>query len=261
MDRNKVIIIGLSVILLVVIILGVFFGCSACSLSAERKRLAALEAERLAVEEAARLEAERLEAERLEAERLEAERLAAEAAEAARLEAERLEAERLAAEARRRAAAGSASTSTYHSTETDPNNAFVGVWANNTQTVVFRCRPNGDVEVLNYVCTDEAVEVYWRTNRALTGGGFYDTRNPEIFESTYTGTGTYTVNRDSVSFRLNMRNHLGTTKTVNHTTRFTMNNEKDTVRLTSGLARRFIINKETREVFNTKDYVNSFTRQ
>ena len=258
MNRNRALIIGLSVILLAVIILGVFFGCSACSSAAERRRLA-LEAERL---EAERLEAERLEAERLEAERLEAERLAAEAAEAARLEAERLEAERLAAEARRRAAAGQTRTTTsYSSSESDPNNPFVGTWANNNQTIVFRLRSNGNVEVLNYTLTDEVVEVYWRTNRALTGGGFYDTRNPEAFESTYTGTGTYTVNRDTVTFQLNMRNHLGTTKRVDHSTRFTINSERDTLRFNSGMARKFIINKETRALFNTRYFVTSFTRQ
>jgi hypothetical protein len=253
MDRNKAIIIGLSVVLLAVIVLGVFFGCSACSGAAERKRLAALEAERLA--------AEAEEAARLEAERLEAERLAAEAEEAARLEAERLEAERLAAEARRRAAGSSGSQQTYRSTESNANNPFVGVWANGNQSIVFRCRNNGDVEVLNYTLVDEIVEVYWRTNRGVTGGGFYDTKNPEPFESTYTGTGTYTVNKDSITFKLNMKNHLGTTKTVSHTTRFSMNNEKDTIRFTSGLARKYIINRDTRELFDTKDFVNSFIRQ
>ena len=248
MDRNKVVITGLSVILLAVIILCVFFGCSACNNAAERKRLAALEAERL--------EAERLEAERLEAERLEAERLAAEAAEAARLEAERL-----AAEARRRAAAGRTSTSTYRSTESNPNNPFVGVWANANQTIVFRCRNNGDVEVINYTLTDEVVEVYWRTNRALTGGGFYDIRNPEDFESTYTGTGTYTTTKDSVTFKLNMKNHLGTDKAVTHTTKYTINAQKDTLEFANGLPRKYIINKDTRATHDTKDFVKSFIRQ
>ena len=264
MNRNKVIIFCLSFVLLALIALGVVIGCSTCSTCESaggwNKRSA-----RLAAEEAARLEAERLAAEeeaaRLEAERLEAERLAAEA------EADRLEAERRAAEARRRSAAASSSQSgagtqqQYNSSESSADNPFVGVWANSNQTIVVRFRPNGNIEVLNYDIIDELVEVYWRTNRALSEGGFYDTRNPEATESKYTGTGTYTVNKDSVSFVLDLENQRGMTKNINHSSKFTMNNQKNSFRLASGLARKFIINRETRKVHSTKEYVTSFTRQ
>jgi hypothetical protein len=260
MNRNQVIILISSIVLIVVIVLGMVFGCSTCSQAAERRRGAArLEAERMAADEAARLEAERMAAD--EAARLEAERMAAD-------EAARLEAERLAAEARRRAAGGGQtqqpaqrSTQSYSSTESSDTNPFVGVWANANQAIVFRFRANGNVEVLNYTLVDEMVEKYWRTNRALTGGGFYDTRNPEDFESTYTGAGTYTVTKDTVSIKLNMKNHLGTPKTFNHATKFTMNDQKNSLRLTSGLPRKFIINKNSRELVDTKDFVTTFTKQ
>ena len=267
MNRNQVIISILSLVLLAVIVLALIFGCPACKDQINGRKQAKLEAqhlkEQLAAEEAARLEAERLAAEeaaRLEAARLEAERLAAE--EAAR-KAE--EAARRAAEAaRRRAAEGSGQSQqqqSYSSTESSATNPFVGVWANANQAIVFRFRANGTVEVINYTLVDEMVEVYWRANREISGGGFYDTRNPEPFESTYTGTGTYKVTKDSVTFKLDMKNHLGTTKTINHTTKFTMNDQKNSLRLTNGLPRKFIINKNSRELVNTKDFTTTFTRQ
>ncbi|MDR1319707.1 MAG: hypothetical protein LBJ90_08780 [Treponema sp.] len=242
--------------------MGAIFGCSACQASTERKRLAGeaarLEAERLALEEAARLEAERLAAE-------EAERLALE--EAARLEAERLAAEeaarRAAAEAARGAARGPSQNQqqNYTSEESDPGNAFVGVWATNNNAIIFRFLGTGNIEVLNYRLVDEVVEVYWRTNRGITGGGFYDTRNPEAFESDYTGTGTYTVTRDTVVFRLNIKNQQGTTKNLTLTTRFSFNGQRDFLKLANGLGRKFIINRDTRDIFDTKDFVTSFYRQ
>jgi hypothetical protein len=259
MNRSKILIIGLSIVLLIIIVLGVIFGCSACNAAAERRRLAEeaarLEAERLAAEEAARLEAERLANE-------EAERLAAEE-EAARLAAE--EAARRAAEEAARRAAANRGTSTpqrsYTSQESDPANAFVGVWATSNKAIIFRFRGNGTIEVLNYRLIDEVVEVYWRTNRGVTGGGFYDTRNPEDFESDYTGTGTYAVTRDSVTFTLNIRNQLGTTKNLSLNTKFSFNDPKDFLKLAKGLGRKFIINRDTREIFDTKDFVTSFYRQ
>jgi hypothetical protein len=263
MNKNKALTISLSVVLLIIIVLGLIFGCSACQANAEQKRLAEeaarLEAERLAAEEAARLEAERLAAE--EAARLEAERLAAE--EAARLAAEEA-ARRAAEEAARRGAQGSSQNQqqrSYTSEETDPKNAFVGVWATNNQTIVFRFRGDGNIDILNYRIVDEVVEVYWRTNRGITGGGFYDTRNPEDFESVYTGTGTYTVTRDSVTFKLNIKNQIGTTKNLSLTTKFSFNKERDFLKLANGLGRKFIINRDTREIFDTKDCVTSFYRQ
>ena len=254
MNRNKVIIMILSILLLGVIVCGIVFGCSTCSQAAERKREAArleaerLEAERLAAEEAARLEAERLEAERLAAE-----------------EAARLEAEREAEEARRRLANQRPSqpggTQQYKSAESSATNPFVGTWASNNEAIVIRFRPNGNIEVLNYDLVDELVEVYWRTNKALTGGGFYDTRNPEDVESVYKGSGTYTVNKDTVIFKLDLKNPKGMTKSITHTSKFTMSNQKDSFRLASGLARKFLINRDTHEVHSTKDYVTTFIRQ
>jgi hypothetical protein len=253
MNKSKVLIVSLSIVLLIIIVLGVLFGCSACQADAERKRLAELEAQRLAEEEAARLAAE-------EAARLEAERLAEE--EAARLAAEEA-ARRAAEEAARRAAQGSSQNrqQTYKSEEADPKNAFVGVWATNNQSIVFRFKGDGSLDVLNYRLVDEVVEVYWRTNRGITGGGFYDTRNPEDFESVYTGTGDYTVTRDSVTFKLNIKNPLGTTKNLSLTTKFSFNNQRDFLKLANGLGRKFIINRDTREIFDTKDFVTSFYRQ
>jgi flagellar biosynthesis GTPase FlhF len=256
MKKGKILIFSLSIVLLIIIVLGVIFGCSACQAASERRRLA---------EEATRLEAERLAAEE-EAARLEAERLAAEE-EAARRAAERLAAEeeaaRRAAEAARRAAQGSSQNrqQSYRSEESDPKNSFVGIWATNNQAIVFRFRGDGNIDVLNYTLVDEVVEVYWRTNRGITGGGFYDTRNPEAYESVYTGTGSYTVTRDSVTIKLNINNHQGTTKNLTLTTRFSFNNQKDFLRLNNGLGRKFIINRDTRDIFDTKDFVTSFYRQ
>jgi hypothetical protein len=252
MKKGKILIISLSIVLLIIIVLGVVFGCSACQSAAERKRLAEeaarLEAERLAAEE----EAARLEAERLEAERLEAERLAAEE-----------EAARRAAEAARGASRTSPQgrQQNYTSGDSDPQNAFVGVWATNNKSIVFRFRGNGTIDVLNYKIVDEVVEVYWRTNRGLSAGGFYDTRNPEDYESEYTGTGSYAVTRDSVTLKLNIENHLGTTKNLTLTTRFSFNNQKDFLKLSNGLGRKFLINRDTRDIFDTKDFVTSFYRQ
>jgi len=257
MNKRDVVIIGSSIVLIVAIVLGVVFGCSTCT--TEEKRLAALEAQRL---EAERLAAEEEQA-LLEAQRLEAERLAAE--EAARLEALRKEAQQAAAaarwEAERNASASNAARQAQQADRSQSTNPLSGVWTNDSKTIVFRLRDNLNVEVLHYDIVDESVEVYWRTNRALTGGGFYDTRNPETFQSIYTGTGTFKTDKGNITFELNLKNHLGTTKNVTHTTKYTLSKEGDSLRFTGGLARKFIINKETRKQHDTKDFVTSFIRQ
>jgi hypothetical protein len=137
----------------------------------------------------------------------------------------------------------------------------VGVWATSNKAIVFRFRSNNTIEVLNYTIVDEVVEVYWRTNRGVTGGGFYDTRNPEDYESDYSGTGSYTVTKDSVSIKLNIRNPSGTVKDLTLNTKFNFNDKRDLLRLNNGFARKFIINKDTRAIFDQKDFVTTFYRQ
>jgi hypothetical protein len=137
----------------------------------------------------------------------------------------------------------------------------VGTWANNSRTVVLQMRSDGTVVVHDYVITDEIVEVYWRTNRGITGGGFYDRRNPEALQTSYTGTGTYTVNRDNIDIKLSLRNQHETTKAVNLTTKFTLNSQNDFLRLNNGFPRKYIYNKDTRAQIDSSEFVSSFSRQ
>jgi hypothetical protein len=137
----------------------------------------------------------------------------------------------------------------------------VGTWANNTKTIVLQLRSNGTVVVHDYIITDQIVEVYWRTNRGITGGGFYDRRNPEDLQTSYTGTGTYTINRDNIDIKLSLKNQFQTTKNVNLATRFTLNNQNAFLRLNNGFARKYVYNKDTRAQIDSSEFVSSFYRQ
>jgi multidrug efflux pump subunit AcrA (membrane-fusion protein) len=249
------------VAIIVVLALAIFIGCSACNSRAERIREAQrIEAERLAAEEAARLaeeEAARLAAE--EAARLEAERLAAE--EAARLAAEEAlrraqeEEERLAAQRRRQASGSDRATVRTNVGAADPNNPWVGTWANNNGTIVLRFNANGTVNVLNFEVTDQYVQIYFRTNRALTGGGFNDVRNPKDYNATYTGSGSYTINKDSVALTLALKNTDGVSKDIKHNTVFQFESNLTQVRLTRGIARKYIIDEATKKPASASGYV------
>ncbi|MDR1900211.1 MAG: hypothetical protein LBQ55_09405 [Treponema sp.] len=247
-------------------------GCNGCTSKAEKERQR-LEAERLAAEEAARLEAERLAAE--EAARLEAERLAAE--EAARLEAERLaaeeaarlEAERLAALARQRGqqqapaaqpAQPAADKEHQSVAPADPAHPFAGTWVNSSETIVLDIRADGNITVRKYVLTDEYVEMYWREMRGIRGGGFYDTRNPVDFESTYTGSGTMTLNNNNIVMTLSLKNDRGDERELGCNGTYTFDAQKANFRLSKGLARKVILREDTRKQIDSKDYVFQFFR-
>jgi acyl-ACP thioesterase len=271
-DKDRLNII-LAIALLLSLAINILLGVRSCSSSSELNRLRQVEQEWLASEEA-RLEAERLAAEeaaRLEAERFEAERLAAE--EAARLAAEeeaRLEAERLAAEeaARRRGqqpAPRPQPAAQYASTESNPGNAFVGTWANENKSIVFRFRNNGSLEILNFNIVDELVTVTFRENRAIPGGGFYRSANPVATESIYTGTGKYAVNGDEVTFNLNLKSADGAAKDFSHKTKFFFENSNKTLKLANGIPRKFRISRQTRQEVTherSRDYFSTaFIRQ
>jgi hypothetical protein len=264
-------------------------GCSGCSSKAERDRQAELErqrleAERLAAEEAARLAAE--EAARLameEAARLEAERLAAEEAERQRLaelerqrqaslsDAERERLERLRQEELERERArlaelerqrqAQAATRRPSVPPADTAHPMSGTWVNNNETIVMDFKSDGTINVTKYQLIDEYVEVYWRQNRNVTGGGFYDTRNPVDHESVFTGAGTYTVNRNNIEIKLSLKNDSGDSKEISCAGTFNFLDPQQTnFRMSKGLARKFIIREDTRTQVDTKEFAFQFYR-
>jgi hypothetical protein len=121
--------------------------------------------------------------------------------------------------------------------------------------------PDGSIIVKTYVITDEYVEVYWRTNRNITGGGFYDTRNPVATQTTYTGSGSYTVNRETLDIKLSLANDSGATKEISLSARFQFDGPKSSFRLGNGLARKYIYREDTRAQIDAKEYVSTFYRQ
>jgi hypothetical protein len=271
LDRRRLglVIIGVAIVLLLV--LGVAIGCKACSdirtARLENARIAAEEeVRRLAEEEAARLAAEE-EARRLAEE--EAARLAAE--EEARRLAEEEEARRRAAEeeARRRAAGQNQAVRTSVA-PSDPRNPLVGTWANANGAIVLQFRADGTVTARNFAVTDEYVEIYFRPNRALAGGGFNDVRNPKDYEAVYRGNGRYTISRDTLDIQLSLSNSDGVTKDIRHSTAFQFQENQTQVRLNRGIARKYIIDQATRRPasesnYNQKpdrsDFVTQFYRQ
>jgi multidrug efflux pump subunit AcrA (membrane-fusion protein) len=143
----------------------------------------------------------------------------------------------------------------------DPENPIVGTWSNSGETVVMVFNPDGSIRVNTYVITDEYVEVYWRTNRNITGGGFYDTRNPVATQSNYIGSGSYTINRDTLSITLSLTNDSGSTKEVTLTAKLQFDGPKSSFRLGNGLARKYIYREDTRAQIDAKEYVSVFYRQ
>jgi hypothetical protein len=243
-------------------------GCSGCQSKTEKERLARLEAERLATEEAARLEAERLAAE--EAARLEAERLAAE--EAARLEAERLAAEeaarleagRLAAEeAARRRNSGASSAAPKRPALTsisDPDNPLVGTWANNNKTIVLQLRSDGTIAVQNYLQIDENVNIRWVSNRNESGGGHNQISDRASVETEYSGTGTYTIDKNTLTLKLNLKNGDGKEKEISHSTAYTLSNSNGAIKLTRGLGRKFVYNRQNGQQVDGNGFAISATQ-
>jgi hypothetical protein len=219
-------------------------GCSACNRLEEQRR-----AERLRLEEEARLAAEEAERLRLEEEA----RLAAEEAERLRLEEE---ARRLAEEeARRRAQSGSRARTTPSSI--DPRNPMVGIWATSNGAIVLQFMANGTVTAHNFTVTDQYVNVYWRTNRALSSGGFYDIRNPKDYEAHYTGSGTYKLSNDNtnIEISLSLKNPDGVVKEIKHSTAFLFESNQTQVRLTKGIARRYLVDEATKKPASQAGYV------
>jgi hypothetical protein len=152
----------------------------------------------------------------------------------------------------------------------DSKNPIVGVWANANGTIVLQFRADGTISVRNFAVTDQYVEVYFRPNRALSGGGFNDVRNPKDYDSVYTGNGTYRINNDTLEIQLSLRNSDGVTKEIKHSTPFQFMENQTQVRLTRGIARKYIIDQATRKPasesnYNQKpdrsDFVTQFFRQ
>jgi hypothetical protein len=253
----------ITLFLLITIVFAMLAGCAGCSGCQSRA-----EKERLAAEEAARLEAERLAAE--EAARLEAERLAAE--EAARLEAERLAAE----EAARRRNSGTSSPAASQrpalTSISDPNNPLVGTWANNNKTIVLQLRPDGTITVQNYLQIDENVNIRWVGNRNESGGGHNQISDRAGVETEYSGTGTYTISKNTLTLKLNLRNGDGKEKEISHSTAYTLGNNNGAVKLTRGLGRKFVYNRQNGQQVDgngfvvpatqpgSSSYVTDFTR-
>jgi hypothetical protein len=246
LNYRKVGIIIIAVAVLLALVFGILWGCSTCSKAAERRRA---EAERLRLEEEARIAAEEAERLRLEEEA----RLAAEEAERLRLQEE---ARRLAEEEARRRAAQSG-TRTVSSTPTDPRNPIVGTWATSNGAIVLQFRANGTVSALNFTVLDQYVNIYWRANRALAAGGFYDIRNPKDYEAHYTGNGTYRVtnNNTNIEVSLSLRNSDGVNKEIAHNTAFQFEANQTQVRLVKGLARKYIVDEATKLPASQKGYV------
>jgi multidrug efflux pump subunit AcrA (membrane-fusion protein) len=269
----------MTLFLLIIIVFSMLAGCAGCSgcqSKAEKERLARLEAERLATEEAERLAAEeaaRLEAERLAAEeaaRLEAERLAAE--EAARLEAERLAAEEAARRAAQRKNSGASSQSPALTPISDPSNPLVGTWTNNNKTIVLQLRPNGTVTVQNYLQIDQNVNIRWISNRGESGGGHNQISDRADIETNYSGTGTYTINKNTLTLKLNLKNDDGKEKEISHSTAYTLGSNNSAIKLTRGLGRKFVYNRQNGQQVDgngfavpatqpgSSSYVTDFTR-
>jgi hypothetical protein len=147
---------------------------------------------------------------------------------------------------------------------------MVGVWSNANGTIVLQFNSNGTITVRNFAVTDQYVEVYFRANRALAGGGFNDIRNPRDYESVYTGDGTFKVNGETLEIQLSLRNSDGVTKEIRHTTTFQFQENQTQVRLARGIARKYILDQATRRPasesnYNQKpdrsDFVTQFYRQ
>jgi hypothetical protein len=243
-------------------------GCTGCQSRAEKERLALLEAERLAAEEAARLEAERLAAE--EAARLEAERLAAE--EAARLEAERLAAEEAARRRNSGASSAAAPRSPALTSISDPSNPLVGTWVNSNKTIVLQLRPDGTVAVQNYLQIDENVNIRWVSNRGESGGGHNQLSDRVDVETNYSGAGTYTIDKNTLTLKLNLRNTDGKEKEISHSTVYNLSNNNGAIKLNRGLGRKFVYNRQNGQQVDvngfpvpatqpgSSSYVTDFTR-
>ncbi|MDR0876490.1 MAG: hypothetical protein LBN21_00440 [Treponema sp.] len=224
-------------------------------LAAEEAQLAADEA-RFAAEKARQAEEARETEEALRA--AEEARLAAQRA----LEAAQ-RAQNAAEEARRRAASASQARPSTYPSETNASVPVVGTWINDNKTIVFQLRTNGTVVVHEYTITDTTVDVKFETNRGMTGGGFYRRSNAVDIQSTYTGTGTYTVNKDTVSIKLSLKNPSGATKDVSLTTKFSFTDaqKRNSLKLANGFARKYIYDREGRIKLDPEQFVTSFTRQ
>jgi flagellar biosynthesis GTPase FlhF len=168
-----------------------------------------------------------------------------------------------AAEARRRAgSSGSSQTpkpGTYPS-ETNASIPLVGTWANNNKNIILQLKANGTITVHEYLITDQTVDVKFEANRGMTGGGYYKRINPADVQSSYKGTGTYTIKKDVIDVKLSLKNEFGTTKDVSLSTKFSLDDKKTNMRLEHGFARKFIYNRENRKEIDTNEFVSGFFR-
>ena len=235
----------ITLFLLIIIVFSMLAGCAGCAgcqSRAEKERLARLEAERLAAEEAARLEAERLAAE----------------------------------EAARRRNSGTSSAAAPQgpalTSISDPGNPLVGTWVNNNKTIVLQLRPDGTIITQTYLQIDENVNIRWISNRGEPGGGHNQISDRAGVETSYSGTGTYTVDKNTLTLNLNLKNSDGKEKKISHSTAYTLSNNNSAIKLTRGLGRKFLYNRQNGQQVDgngfpvsatqpgSSSYVTDFTR-
>jgi multidrug efflux pump subunit AcrA (membrane-fusion protein) len=166
-----------------------------------------------------------------------------------------------AAEARRKAGASQAPRPTTYPSETNASIPLVGTWANNNKNIILQLKANGTITVHEYSITDQTVDVKFEANRGVTGGGYYKRINPADVQSSYKGTGTYTIKKDVIDIKLSLKNEFGTTKDVSLSSKFSLDANKTNLRLEHGFARKFIYNRENRKEIDTNEFVSGFLRQ
>jgi hypothetical protein len=115
--------------------------------------------------------------------------------------------------------------------------------------------------VNNFTVTDELVDVHWISNRNITGGGFWDTKNPTQTQTVCNGRGTYSITNNTVDIKISLTDSTGNTKEISAAGRYQFDNPKLFLKLTKGFPRRYIINRETKKQLDVKDYVTEFYRQ
>jgi type II secretory pathway pseudopilin PulG len=239
--------------------------CSGCISKADRELIAAEEQARM--DEEARLAADGIPQSK-EAQLAEEARIAAKeaqlAAQRAQLAAQRAQdaAQRAqdAAAAVAEADASQAPRPTTYPSETNASIPLVGTWANNNKNIILQVKANGTITIHEYSITDQTVDVKFEANRGLTGGGYYKRINPADVQSSYKGTGTYTITKDVIDIKLSLKNEFGTTKDVSLSGKFSLDANKTNLRLEHGFAGKFIYNRENSKVIDTSEFVSDFFR-
>ncbi|MDR1898912.1 MAG: hypothetical protein LBQ55_02785, partial [Treponema sp.] len=79
-------------------------------------------------------------------------------------------------------------------------------------------------------------------------------------ETDYSGTGTYTVDKNTLVLKLNLKNGDGREKEIGHSTAYTLGNNNNTVKLTRGLGRKFVYNRQNGQQVDGNGFVISTTQ-